>query len=76
MSIQDKESEDLSLHVELCAQRYKEIGDRFDKIEIKIDQIQKDITDSKRSMSTTLITSAGTIVSAIIGLIITIMMKF
>ena len=63
----DAESESLSTHVELCAQRYQELDTRLNMVEAKIDQVAKTVVNLKTDITKTLIATAGTIVVAIIG---------
>jgi ActR/RegA family two-component response regulator len=70
------ERENLEAHVDLCAERYKHLDLRLTSLEIKMDAVGKAITDSSQSMRTVIITSAATIVTAVLGLITTILMKF
>ena len=72
----DIEKENLEAHVELCAQRYAEIGARFDKIEAKLEELSVKIEQNRGELAKTIITSALGISGAIISLIITILMKF
>ena len=70
------EKQSLEAHVDLCAMRYKQLDLRLTNLEVKMDAVQKEIVEGQRSLKTTLITSAGTIVSGIIGLIVVLLMKF
>jgi tetrahydromethanopterin S-methyltransferase subunit G len=72
----DIEKENLEAHVELCAQRYAEIEARFDKIEAKLDALSAEINKNKGELARTIITSALGISGSLIGLVITILMKF
>jgi hypothetical protein len=58
----------LKEHIIQCDERYKNLEHRLNIVEIKIDGIQKDITDNKRSLSGTILTVGGTIVVSLIGL--------
>jgi sulfur transfer protein SufE len=71
----DKESEDLGLHVSLCSQRYHGITVRLDKIEAKMAAFEAILTENRRSLATVIITSSATIVTGLIGLIATILIK-
>jgi hypothetical protein len=75
-STTDLEKQSLEAHVDLCAMRYMNLDTRLTVLETKMDAMQKDIVDGQKSLKTVLITSAATIVSGMIGLIITILMKF
>lgn len=74
--IHDIENENLEAHVAICAQRYKQVDLRLISLETKMDSIQQDINKGQKSLKTTIINSAGTIVVALIGVISTILMKF
>lgn len=72
----DIENESLPSHVAICAQRYKQLDLRLHTLEVKMDVVQKDILDGQKSLKTTIITSASSIVVALIGVIGTLLMKF
>jgi len=74
--ISDIENESLPAHTAICAQRYKQLDLRLHTLEIKMDSVQKEIIDGQKSLKTTIITSAGSIVVALIGVIGTILAKF
>lgn len=76
------ESTDLRLHAHLCSERYKGIQEQFeqlenrmDKVETKIDSLREDYNDGNKSLKTTLITTGGSILVAIIGVIGILLMK-
>jgi chromosome segregation ATPase len=70
------EKEDLELHVELCAQRYTFLESKVEALTAKVDSLRDVIQGYKTSLSSVIIGAAGTVVTAIIGLIATIIMKF
>lgn len=70
------ERESLEAHVDLCAMRYKQLESRLTTLEVKVDSIGNTIQQSNNSMKSVIITSAATIVTALLGLITTILMKF
>lgn len=74
--ISDIENESLEAHVAICAQRYKQLDLRLHTLEVKMDVVQKEIIDGQRSLKSVIISSAGSIVVALIGVIGTILMKF
>jgi hypothetical protein len=74
--ISDIENESLPAHTAICAQRYKQLDLRLITLENKMDAVQKDILDGQKSLKTTIITATATIVSSLLGVIITILMKF
>jgi predicted nucleic acid-binding Zn-ribbon protein len=72
----EQESKDLDLHVQLCAQRYAFLESRLESLHVRVDAIAKEIADNKKSLATIIITSATTIVASLMGVIVTILMKF
>lgn len=70
------ENESLPAHVSICSQRYKQLELRLITLEIRMESVQKEIIDSQRSLKATIISSAGSIVVALIGVIGTILVKF
>lgn len=73
--ISEIENENLEAHVAICAQRYKQLDLRLTTLEVKMDAVQREIIDGQKSLKTTIISSAGTIVVALIGVISTILIK-
>jgi hypothetical protein len=76
MSITRLERENLEAHVDLCAERYKQLDYRLRTIETKVENIHEDITKANTGMVKVIITSAGTIVASLLGLIATLIIKF
>jgi hypothetical protein len=74
--ISDIENESLEAHVAICAQRYKQLDLRLHTLEVKMDVVQKEIIEGQKSLKGTIITSAGGIIVALIGVIGTILAKF
>lgn len=74
--ISDIENESLPAHTAICAQRYKQLDLRLITLETKMDAVQKDILLGQKSLKTTIITATATIVSSLLGVIVTILMKF
>lgn len=72
----DIEKESLESHVEMCALRYGELETRLGVLEVKITKVADDVSESKNSLAKVIITSAGLIISSIIGAIVTILIKF
>lgn len=70
------ENESLPAHVSICSQRYKQLELRLVTLEVKMDSVQKDLIESQKSLKNTIITSASSIVVALLGVIGTILMKF
>ena len=69
------EKQNLEAHVELCAQRYESLENRLTNIENKVGSLQKLIEDGQSSMTKVLIGTAGTVVTAIVSLIIVLLNK-
>lgn len=72
----DAERNDLTVHVDLCAQRYLLLEKRLHILEIKVDKINEDIVKGQKSLSTVIITSAATITTALASLLLAILLKF
>ena len=70
------ERENLEAHVDLCAQRYNQLELRLTTLEAKVDAISRSLQENKESLNKVIITAAGSTVASIIGLIITILLKF
>jgi hypothetical protein len=70
------ERENLEAHVDLCAQRYSQLDQRLITLEEKVDQIILTLAASKNSLANVIITASATTVASIIGLIVTILLKF
>ena len=63
----DAERSDLSIHVDLCAERYLNLDSRLTGLEAKVDDLGRKIAEVKTDLTKILITTAGTIVVALIG---------
>jgi len=74
--ISDIENESLPAHTAICAQRYKQVDLRLVALEMKMNDIQKDILEGQKSLKATIITSTATIVASLLGVVATILMKF
>lgn len=70
----DLEKQSLEAHVDLCALRYESLDKRMSKIEEKMDEIHKDVTDGNKSMVKVLIGTAGTIVAGLLSTIVVLLM--
>jgi hypothetical protein len=71
----DIEKENLEAHVELCAERYKQLENRLDAVEGKIGTLQETIEKSSLNTIKILIGTAGTIIVAVLSLIGVIVTK-
>ncbi len=72
----EAERSNLDLHVDLCAQRYLLLEKRLATVEVKVDNVSQAITKGQSSLSTVIISSAGTVVAGLLGLIATLLLKF
>lgn len=63
----DQERNDLNLHIDLCAKRYKQLSERLDNIECKVEDISKKIDSNKTEINKALIATCGTIIVSVIG---------
>ncbi len=75
MSTTDIEKENLEAHVELCAERYKQLETRLTNVEGKIGTLQETIEKSSLNTIKILIGTAGTIIVAVLSLIGVIVTK-
>lgn len=76
ISTVEAEKQNLELHVDLCAQRYLLLEKRLATVEVKMDSLAQSIQKGQSSLSTVIITSAGTVVTSLLAVVITILMKF
>ena len=72
----EAERTNLDLHVDLCAQRYALLESRLETVQAKVDSLAQQIQKSSTSINTVVISSAGTVVASVLGLIVVIIMKF
>jgi prefoldin subunit 5 len=78
----DIEKENLEAHVELCAERYKNLeqkletlDNRMDKIETLIAEIKTAVASAPNESNKTLITIGTTIFGALVGGVITLIVN-
>lgn len=69
------ERESLEAHVDMCQLRYEQLDARMTKIEEKVEHIHKDITSGQKSLAKVIIGTAGTIIAAVLSIVVTIMLK-
>lgn len=69
----EHEKESLEAHVDLCAMRYQNLDKRLEKMESDLSEVRKDVIQGQKSLKTTIISTAGVIIVAILGLIGTIL---
>lgn len=65
----------LEAHVDLCALRYAQLDGRLTNLEIKVDQVHKDIIDGQKSITKVLIGTAGTIVASLLSIVVVLLMN-
>lgn len=68
----EAEKDDLGTHVDLCAQRYKELDSRLEKLEHKVDALTDRVDNIKTEFKKSMINSVATIIVALIGAVATI----
>jgi hypothetical protein len=80
MSASDIEKENLEAHVELCAERYKQLNMKLDSVDSKVSVMEGMISEIKNSLSEAndkhnrqLITIGTGIILSLIGAIITLL---
>ena len=71
----DLEKTSLEAHVDLCALRYGQLDQRLTSLEDKVDAIQKDILDGQKSLKTTIIGGAVTILGGLLSLAMVLLLK-
>ena len=69
------ERENLSVHVDMCAIRYKNLDDRLTAVEEKIDTIHEDMKNGNQSLIKVLIGAAGTIIAGLLSTIVVILIS-
>ena len=69
------EKQSLEAHVDLCALRYGQLDERLTSLETKVDNIHEDIVNGQKSLTTVIVSTAGTVVVGVISIVITILMK-
>lgn len=70
----EQESEDLALHVDVCAQRYgqlitklESVDQRFDRLETVVQEIHTRVTNNQTDTLKTYLTWAGVIITGLIS---------
>jgi hypothetical protein len=65
----EEESQDLEIHVKLCAQRYYSIMNRLDHMETKIEEISNSVKSLHKILTTVLLSSLGLLCSELMPII-------
>ena len=71
----DIEKENLEAHVELCAERYKQLETRLSSIEGKVANLQDTIEKSSLNTIKVLIGTAGTVIVGMLSMLAVIITK-
>lgn len=71
----DIEKENLEAHVELCAERYRQLENRLGSIELKVATLQDTIEKSSLNTIKVLIGTAGTVIVGILSTLAIIITK-
>jgi uncharacterized Rmd1/YagE family protein len=61
------EEDDLALHTRICAERYKDLDQRLDNVETKLDIVSNRVETIKKDLKITLIQSVAAIIVALLG---------
>lgn len=69
------EKQSLEAHVDLCALRYGQLDERLTSLETKVDNIHEDIVKGQKSLTTVIVSTAGTVIVGVISIVVTILMK-
>ena len=64
-----RETEDLETHVSICHERYLTLDARLVKLEADVSEIKADVVNGNKSLKNTIITTSGTILVALIGVL-------
>ena len=71
----NKETEDLETHVSICHERYLVLDGRLIKLEADVSDLKQDIAGGNKSLKTTIITTSGSIIVALLALVATLLAK-
>jgi tetrahydromethanopterin S-methyltransferase subunit G len=76
MSTTELEKTNLEAHVDLCSERYKGLHDRLSAIEVRLGNMNAEMTAGHKSQTKTIIATAGTVVAGLLSTVVVILMKF
>ena len=78
----EEESTNLALHTKLCAQRYNQIINKFDKVDGRLNKIEEvlleikdNITSEEAAKYKTYLGWAGVVITALFGMVTHFLMK-
>lgn len=71
----EQESQDLALHVELCAQRYDSLDSRLSSLDSKMDTVYETVNKLSTDLWKVLITTVGTTLASVFSVVIVLMLK-
>ncbi len=71
----DIEKENLEAHVELCAERYRQLETRLEIIETKVSSLASVVEKGQLNMIKVLIGTAGTVVAGVLSTLVIILTK-
>ena len=69
------EKESLEAHVDLCALRYEQLDTRMTNLETKVDNIHRDTPEGQKGLTKVIIGTTGTVIAAVLSVVVTIMLK-
>ena len=75
MATTQLERESLEAHVDLCAIRYEHLDNRLTELEEKVDEVHDDILSGQKSLIKVIIGTAGTVITGIIPIALTLIVK-
>ena len=67
------ESEDLEMHVHLCAERYRQLDTRLETLESEVKGIKELLKTSNDTLKTTIISTGGAVIAALVAVLGTIL---
>lgn len=69
------EKQSLEAHVDLCALRYHQLETRLVTLEVKMDLLQKDLTDGQKSLKSVIITTVSSLIASVLAVGVAIIFK-
>ena len=69
------EKTSLEAHVDLCALRYEQLDTRMTNLEKKVEDIHQDIVHGQKGLTKVIIGTTGTIIAAVLSVVVTILLK-